>query len=106
MVHGLDRGCPAIPRHPHERYQVCYQEGKRQRSAGIFPTRRRALAEKRAIERGRDELVKDYEVDLERARTLFGDYVATNSNMATSGSGRSQHDHPKPPISHSAEPAT
>jgi hypothetical protein len=37
---------PPSPRHPHERYQVCYQEGKRHRSAGIFPTRRRALAEK------------------------------------------------------------
>jgi hypothetical protein len=68
---------PPSPRHPHERYPVCYQEGKRQRSAGIFPTKRRALAEKRAIERGRDELVKDHEVDLERARTRFGDYVAT-----------------------------
>ena len=46
---------PPSPRHPHERYQVCYQQGKRHRSAGIFPTRRRALAEQRAIERGRDE---------------------------------------------------
>jgi hypothetical protein len=68
---------PPSPRHPHERYQVCYQQGKRHRSAGIFPTRRRALAEKRAIERGRDELVEAHEVDLERTRTLFGDYVAT-----------------------------
>jgi integrase len=68
---------PPSPRHPHERYQVCYQDGKRQRSAGIFPTRRRALAKQRAIERGRDELVKDHEVDLERARTLFGEYLAT-----------------------------
>jgi hypothetical protein len=48
---------PPSVRHPHERHQVCYQEGKRHRSAGIFPTRRRALAEKRAIQRGRDELV-------------------------------------------------
>jgi hypothetical protein len=40
------------PRHPHERYQVRYQDGKHQRSAGIFPTERRALAEKRAIDRG------------------------------------------------------
>jgi Phage integrase SAM-like domain len=69
---------PPSPCHPHERYQVRYQEGKRHRSAGIFPTRRRALAEKRAIERGRDELVGDREVDLGRARTLFGEYVATN----------------------------
>ena len=68
---------PPSPRHPHERYQVCYQQGKRHRSAWIFPTRRRALAEQRAIERGSDELVKDHEVDLERARTLFGEYLAT-----------------------------
>jgi hypothetical protein len=60
---------PPSPRHPHERYQVCYQQGKRHRSAGIFPTRRRALAEKRAIERGRDELVEAHEVDLERTRS-------------------------------------
>jgi Phage integrase SAM-like domain len=68
---------PPSPRHPHERYQVCYQQSKRHRSAGIFPTRRRALAEKRAIERGRDELLEAHDVDLERTRTPFGDYVAT-----------------------------
>jgi hypothetical protein len=68
---------PPSPRHPHERYQVCYQQGKQQRSAGILPTERRALAEKRAIDRGRDELAEAHEVDLERARTLFGEYVAT-----------------------------
>jgi hypothetical protein len=68
---------PPSPRHPHERYQVCYQQGKRRRSAGIFPTKRRALAEKRAVERGRDELLKAHDVDLERTQTLFGDYVAT-----------------------------
>jgi hypothetical protein len=28
---------PPSPRHPYERYQVRYQDGKRQRSAGIFP---------------------------------------------------------------------
>ena len=67
---------PPSPRHPHERYQVRYQDGKRQRSAGIFPTKRRALAEQRAIERGRrDDLVVVAEVDLERARTLLGEYV-------------------------------
>jgi len=67
---------PPSPRHPHERYQVCYRDGKRQRSAGIFPTMRRALAEQRAIERGRPELIVG-EVDLEeRARTRFGEYVA------------------------------
>ena len=64
---------PPSPRHPYERYQ----DGKRQRSAGIYPTKRRAEAERRAIERGRPELVAPAEVDLERARTLFGEYVAT-----------------------------
>ena len=68
---------PPSPRHPYERYQVRYQDGKRQRSAGIYPTKRRAEAERRAIERGRPELVAPAEVDLERARTLFGEYVAT-----------------------------
>ena len=47
---------PPSPRHPHERSQVCYREGTRQRLAGIFPTKRRAEAERRAIERGRTEL--------------------------------------------------
>jgi integrase len=69
---------PPSPRHLHERYQVCYREGTRQRSAGIFPTKRRAEAERRAIERGRTELTRPAGVDLEqKARTLFGEYVAT-----------------------------
>ena len=69
---------PPSPRHPYERYQVRYQDGRRQRSAGIFPTKRRAEAERRAIERGRTELTGATDVDLEqKARTLFGDYVAT-----------------------------
>jgi hypothetical protein len=49
---------PPSARHPYQRYQVRYQDGKRQRSAGIFPTRSLALAEKRAIERGdREQLI-------------------------------------------------
>jgi hypothetical protein len=69
---------PPSPRHPYERYQVRYQDGRRQRSAGIFPTKRRAEAERRALERGhRDSLVAASEVDQEKARTLFGEYVAT-----------------------------
>ncbi len=68
---------PPSARHPQVRYQVCYQEGKRQRSAGIFLTKRRAEAEQRALERGRPtELVVPSEVDLERARTPLGEYVA------------------------------
>jgi integrase len=69
---------PPSPRHPYERYQVRYQDGKRQRSAGIFPTKRRALAEKRAIERGdRDQPQPVADLDPEKANTLFGEYVTT-----------------------------
>jgi integrase len=69
---------PPSPRHPYERYQVCYREGTRQRSAGVFPTKRRAEAERRAIERGRTELTGATGIDLEqKARTLLGEYVAT-----------------------------
>ena len=61
---------PPSPRHPHERYQVCYQEGKRHRSAGIFLTERRALAEKRALERRQcEQAPAPADLDLERART-------------------------------------
>jgi integrase len=69
---------PPSPRHPHERYQVRFQDGKRQRSAGIYSTKPRALAEKRAIERGgRDELPRPAEPDPEKGRTPFGEYVTT-----------------------------
>ena len=70
---------PPSPRHPHERYQVCYREGTRQRSAGVFPTKRRAEAERRAIERGRTRAATGATgIDLERkARTLVGEYVTT-----------------------------
>jgi len=67
---------PPSPRHPYEGYQVCYQQGKRKRSPGIFLTKRRTLAEQRALERGRrDELAVAGEVDVEKARTLLGEYV-------------------------------
>ncbi len=46
---------PPSPRHPKPRWQVCYQDGKRQRSAGIYPTLKAANPGK--------------------AETLFGDYV-------------------------------
>jgi hypothetical protein len=65
---------PPSPRQPHERYQ----ESTRQRSAGVFPTKRRAEAERRAIDRGRPELAGATGIELEqKARPLFGDYVAT-----------------------------
>jgi Phage integrase SAM-like domain len=69
---------PPSARHPQVRFQVCYQEGKRHRSAGIFLTERRALAEKRALERRqREQAPVPAELDLERARTLFGEYVTS-----------------------------
>jgi integrase len=69
---------PPSARHPQVRFQVCYQEGKRHRSAGIFPTERRALAEKRALEhRQREQAPAPADLNLERARTLFGEYVTT-----------------------------
>jgi hypothetical protein len=52
---------PPSARHPQVRFQVCYQEGKRHRSAGIFLTERRAVAEP----------------DPAKAQTLFGEYVMT-----------------------------
>src|SRR6266498_5576753 len=67
---------PPSPRHSHERYQVCFQDGKRHRSAGIFLTRQRALAEQRALERGQRQAPPvPAELDLKKARTLFGEYV-------------------------------
>jgi integrase len=68
---------PPSPRHPQVRYQVCYQEGKRQRSAGIFLTKRCAEAEQRVLERGRPERIVGEVDPRERARTPFGEYVAT-----------------------------
>ena len=69
---------PPSARHPHERYQVRYQDGPHQRSAGIFPTLRRAEAERRAIERhGREPLPRPTEPDPAKARTLFGEYVTS-----------------------------
>ena len=69
---------PPFPRHPRERYRVRFQDGKRQRSAGIYSTKPRALAEKRAIERGgRDELPRPAEPDPEKGRTPFGEYVTS-----------------------------
>jgi hypothetical protein len=69
---------PPSARHPQVRFQVCYQEGKRHRSAGIFPSRRRTLAEKRALERRQcEQAPAPADLDLERARTLVGEYVTT-----------------------------
>jgi hypothetical protein len=60
-------------RHPQVRFQVCYQEGKRYRSAGIFLTERRALAEKRALERRqREQASAPADLNLERYEPACG----------------------------------
>src|SRR6266542_1691196 len=69
---------PPSARHPQARYQVCFQDGKRHRAAGIFPTKRLALAEKRAIERGdRQPFPEPVDLDPQKARMPFGEYVST-----------------------------
>ena len=69
---------PPSLRHPRERYQVRYQDGPHQRSSGIYPTLRRAEAERGTIERnGRDPLPVPTEPDPAKAQTLLGEYVAT-----------------------------
>src|SRR6266498_3726270 len=44
---------PPSARHPQERYQVCFQDGKRHRSAGIFPPTPQAPPAERAKDPGR-----------------------------------------------------
>jgi integrase len=71
---------PPSPRHPRPRWQVRYQDGDRERSAGIYPTKPAAQAVKRRIERG------DFDPDTplppgeaghqQKALTLFGDYLS------------------------------
>jgi hypothetical protein len=69
---------PPSARHPYQRYQVRYQDGNHQRSAGIFPTQRLALAEKRAIDRGdRDQPQPVTDPDPQKTRMPFGEYLTT-----------------------------
>jgi integrase len=78
MVHGLDRADSPSPRHPKPRWQVRYQDGPRQRSAGIYNTPKAAEAIRKRIERGLPptlELLPTDTVNGAKAQTLFGDYV-------------------------------
>jgi hypothetical protein len=66
------------PRHPKPHWQVHYQEGKRQRSAGIFRSPEAAERARRRIERGLPptlEHVALEPLDNAKAQTLFGDHV-------------------------------
>lgn len=69
---------PPSPRHPKPRWQVRYQDGKGQRSAGIYHTPKAAEAVRRRIERGLSPPFEDVTaapVDDTKAQTLFGDYL-------------------------------
>src|SRR6266545_865884 len=72
---------PPSPRHPRRRWQVRYQDGNRERSAGIYPTEPAARAVKRRVERGDfDPNVPEYSdgaLDQQKTLTLFGDNVTT-----------------------------
>jgi hypothetical protein len=77
MVHGLDRSDSSLASPPKPRWQVRYQDGQRQRSAGIYNTPRAAEAVRKQIERGLPPTLEllPTDIDLAKARTLFGDYV-------------------------------
>lgn len=68
---------PPSPRHPKLRWQVRYQDGTRERSAGIYPSPKAAETVRKRIERGLPALVEAPTdgVDATKAQTLFGDYV-------------------------------
>ena len=69
---------PPSPRHPEPRWQVRYQDGNHERSAGICKTPRAAEATRRRIGRGLPptlEALPSDDAERAKAQTLFGDYV-------------------------------
>jgi integrase len=67
------------PRHPKSRWQVRYQDGSRERSAGIHHSPKAAEAARKRIERGLLPTLDEVAVDpvaATKAQTLFGDYVS------------------------------
>ncbi len=69
---------PPSPRHPKPRWQVRYQDGSRERSAGIFNSPKAADTVRKRIDRGLPQNLEDVPVDVTettKAQTLFGDYV-------------------------------
>jgi integrase len=67
---------PPSPRHPKPRWQVRYQEGRRQRSAGIYNNPKAAEAVRKRIDRGVPiEADPTDAVDATKLQTLFGDYL-------------------------------
>jgi hypothetical protein len=66
-------------RHPKSRWQVRYQDGSRERSAGIHHSPKAAEAARKRIERGLLPTLDEVAVDpvaATKAQTLFGDYVS------------------------------
>jgi hypothetical protein len=66
---------PPSPRHRRIRWQVRYQDGPHERSAGIYPTRPEALTVKHAIERGEPPPPTVPEPEPDRTTILFGAYA-------------------------------
>ena len=65
---------PPSPRHRRVRWQVRYQDGSHERSAGIYPTRPEALTVKQAIECGEPPPTTP-EPEPDRTAMLFGAYA-------------------------------
>src|SRR6266511_1709018 len=69
---------PPSPRHPKPRWQVRYQDGSRERSAGIFNSPKAAETVRKRIDRGLPptlEVLATDSVDATKAQTLIGDYI-------------------------------
>ena len=68
---------PPSPRHPKPRWQVRYQDGRRQRSAGIHRTPEAAERARKRIERGLPPTIEEQPVGPvdAKAQTLFGAYI-------------------------------
>jgi hypothetical protein len=69
MVHGLNRADAPSPRHPKPRWQVRYQEGKHERSAGIFQTPKAAERARNRVERGLPPTLEHVAPEFETALT-------------------------------------
>src|SRR6266511_3163981 len=71
---------PPSPRHPKPRWQVRYQDGSRERSAGIFNSPKAAETVRKRIDRGLPptlEVLATDSVDATKAQTLIGDWKAS-----------------------------
>jgi hypothetical protein len=75
---------PPSPRHPKPRWQVRYQDGSRERSAGIFNSPKAAETVRKRIDRGLPptlEVLATDSVDATKAQTLIGDYITNSTSL-------------------------